>query len=336
VIVFGFQEVIDLESRKMAAKNVLLGKKRPEDGGLSDRVTGAYKRWYDRLVSVVRTAIPDTPYAIVHTESLVGMFSCVFVKNSERAAMRHTTIATIKRGVGGRYGNKGCILSRFVVDDTSFCLINCHLAAGQHAVRRRNADVAAMFEESTVFPAADQPLPYVGGGDGTMVLDHEMVFINGDMNYRIDQRRDPIVAAIRVGDVESLWPHDQLLKELKYNRGHRLRGFSEGPLDFTPTYKYDRRSNEFDSSEKRRSPAWCDRVLWRSRVPSRVKQLHYQRYEADVSDHRPISAAFDVRVRSTTQEIRLQVLSNVQSAWVEEQKRLLEAARAYYVSQALL
>ncbi|KAL0948931.1 hypothetical protein HGRIS_009039 [Hohenbuehelia grisea] len=107
VIVFGFQEVIDLESRKMTAKNVLLGKKRPEDGGLSDRVTGAYKRWYDRLVSVVRASMPpEAPYAVVHTESLVGLFTCIFVKNSERPAMRDMAITTIKRGVGGRYGNK--------------------------------------------------------------------------------------------------------------------------------------------------------------------------------------------------------------------------------------
>lgn len=110
VIVFGFQEVIDLESRKMVAKNVLLGgKKKPEDGGLSDKVTGAYKRWYDRLVLAVKAAMPkDAGYSVVHTESLVGLFSCIFVKSSERSTFDDVSVTTIKRGMGGRYGNKVC------------------------------------------------------------------------------------------------------------------------------------------------------------------------------------------------------------------------------------
>ena len=108
VIVFGLQEVIDLESRKMVAKNVILGgKKKAEDGGLSDKVTGAYKRWYDRLIIEVRTAMPkDVPYCVVHTESLVGLFTCIFVKNSKRGMFDDVSITTIKRGMGGRYGNK--------------------------------------------------------------------------------------------------------------------------------------------------------------------------------------------------------------------------------------
>jgi len=108
IIAFGFQEVVDLESRKMTAKNVLLGgKKKLEDNGLSDKVTGAYKRWYDRLTTAVRTAMPpDSPYICVHTENLVGLFTCIFVKASEQVGLDDVAVATIKRGMGGRYGNK--------------------------------------------------------------------------------------------------------------------------------------------------------------------------------------------------------------------------------------
>lgn len=63
------------------------------------------------------------------------------------------------------------------------CFINCHLAAGQNHVRQRNADVAAMLEEKSVFSVSDDAvkddaLAYVGGGDGSMVLDHEIVFVS--------------------------------------------------------------------------------------------------------------------------------------------------------------
>lgn len=112
IISFGFQEVVDLENRKMAAKNVLLGGVRRKAGGLSDevlseKITGAYKRWHDALVSAVRLAMPaETPYVVIHTESLVGLFTCIFVKKSERLAFKDLSINSIKRGMGGRYGNK--------------------------------------------------------------------------------------------------------------------------------------------------------------------------------------------------------------------------------------
>ena len=156
------------------------------------------------------------------------------------------------------------------------------------------------------------------------------------MNYRIDHRRDNIIAAIRAGDLASLIPHDQLLREMKYNRGCRLRGFSEGLLTFNPTYKYDPRSDEYDSSLKHRSPAWCDRILWRSRVANRVQQLHYKRYEANVSDHRPISAAFSVTVKSFDYEARENWKAVLQNQWLERQEELLVAAREFYVTQALI
>lgn len=156
------------------------------------------------------------------------------------------------------------------------------------------------------------------------------------MNYRIDYRRDAIVSAIRSEDLASLLNHDQLLREIKFNRGCRFRGFSEGPLTFPPTYKYDPRSSEYDSSEKRRSPAWCDRVLWKSRIPERVHQIHYQRYEANVSDHRPISAAFTITIKRVKQDVRGSVKTKVQQLWIDEQARLLLASKRFYVQQALV
>lgn len=156
------------------------------------------------------------------------------------------------------------------------------------------------------------------------------------MNYRIDLRRDAVVSDVKSGNLAHLQTQDQLLKEMKLNRGFRLRTFLEGPLTFPPTYKYDRRSDEYDTSEKRRVPAWCDRILWRSREPSRVQQLHYRRYEANVSDHRPISAGFNMTVKSIQPEYRNHVKDETVVAWSEYEKILLSAAYHFYTSQALV
>ena len=71
------------------------------------------------------------------------------------------------------------------MDDTSICFINCHLAAGQHHVRQRNADAAAIVEDQTL-PAesGDQLVAYINGGDASMVLDHEMVFVSSSYLVR--------------------------------------------------------------------------------------------------------------------------------------------------------
>ena len=46
-----------------------------------------------------------------------------------------------------------------------------------------------------------------------------------------------------------------------------FRAFIEGKIAFAPTYKYDLFSEDYDTSEKLRIPAWTDRVLWRRRKP---------------------------------------------------------------------
>lgn len=63
----------------------------------------------------------------------------------------------------------------------------------------------------------------------------------------------------------SLLPHDQLICLQKKQKAFH-EGWREGPINFLPTYKYDvGRVGLFDSSEKQRSPSWCDRILFRTR-----------------------------------------------------------------------
>ena len=70
-----------------------------------------------------------------------------------------------------------------MVDDTSICFINCHLAAGQHHVRQRNADAAAIVEDQSMLPDSEEAIAYVNGGDGSMVLDHELVFVSESVRH---------------------------------------------------------------------------------------------------------------------------------------------------------
>lgn len=266
-------------------------------------------------------------YSKVQSEQLVGLFSCMFVKSSERNSLRDVNITTVKRGIGGIYGNKGAIVARMVIDDTSMCFINVHLAAGQRHKATRNADIAAIMEDKVVFPPADK-LPYVHGGDGTGILDHEMVVLNGDLNYRIDQRREAVITSITAGDFAPLLEHDQLRREMRGNHAFRLRSFEEAPITFAPTYKFDRGTDEYDSSEKRRIPAWCDRVLY-TKTP-RIVPISYQSYAVNVSDHKPVSAGLAIEIKRIDPSRMRDVYRETQVAWREHEiKRLKVMVEAY-------
>uniref|UniRef100_A0A7S0S3D7 Inositol polyphosphate-related phosphatase domain-containing protein n=1 Tax=Chlamydomonas leiostraca TaxID=1034604 RepID=A0A7S0S3D7_9CHLO len=136
--------------------------------------------------------------------------------------------------------------------------------------------------------------PALGHGPG--VTDAEVLVWAGDFNYRIAAPCDYVCDRVAGGDVATLVALDQLRREMA--RGAVFHGLSEGPLLFAPTYKFDRGVPvglagggelsdaqwstigalhpleqlpllrlPYDSSEKRRIPAWTDRVLWRGSLP---------------------------------------------------------------------
>ena len=61
---------------------------------------------------------------------------------------------------------------------------------------------------------------------------------------------------------------DQCRREMAF--GRVFRGMREGCITFRPTYKFDKASANpfgYDTSEKRRIPAWCDRIFFRGTRP---------------------------------------------------------------------
>lgn len=72
--------------------------------------------------------------------------------------------------------------------------------------------------------------------------------------------------------------------------GEVFTRWTEAPLNFRPTYKYDIGSDSYDTSRKRRAPSWTDRILYMDRG------MECLEYDCDntvrTSDHRPVYATF--------------------------------------------
>lgn len=134
------------------------------------------------------------------------------------------------------------------------------------------------------------------------ILDHDYVFWMGDLNFRIDDlTREGVEKLIEKKDFETLRKKDQLIKCRE--EGLILCDFEEGQLDFPPTYKFDKGTDTYDSSNKRRVPAWCDRILWQvhddafEKITIAAELLEYKSLPFYVlSDHKPVVARFKLKV----------------------------------------
>ena len=82
--------------------------------------------------------------------------------------------------------------------------------------------------------------------------------------------------------------------------GRAFNGFAEQPITFAPTFKFDPDTDDYDTSPKQRTPAWCDRVLFNgaeSGEPGAVSPRTYASVsEARHSDHRAVYAIFDLTI----------------------------------------
>ncbi len=327
IFVFGFQELVDLEDKKMTAKSFFKSKKK--DANEQEHMGHQYRNWRDHLTRCLDEFSPSSQsYTLLHTASLVGLFTCIFVKSALRDRIQHVHASEVKRGMAGYHGNKGALIVRMVLDDSSLCFINCHLAAGQTQTIHRNNDVAAILEAETLpsYPLINDGVAqhadvFTSGGDGSMILDHEICILNGDLNYRIDTMgRDTVVKHVLQNNLSRLLERDQLLLTKKRNPGFRLRAFQESEIRFAPTYKYNLQSDDYDTSEKRRAPAWCDRILYRGL--GKVRMDEYKRWTLRVSDHRPVSGLLRIRVKTVDEVRRAKVWEKCQQEFEAAKKRV--------------
>ena len=72
-----------------------------------------------------------------------------------------------------------------------------------------------------------------------------------------------------------------------------MSDFYEGKITFAPTYRFDLGTDVYDSSRKKRVPAYTDRILWKA--SARIKQYNYASVPSvRFSDHKPVIAYFEL------------------------------------------
>lgn len=192
--------------------------------------------------------------------------------------------------------NKGGVASYVWVWDTSVCFVNSHLAAHQGKTARRNSDYREIVEQISL------------GDVGLDILHqfHHTVWM-GDLNYRLDLGEvfgpsanaktppkevfDKIQEMCAKGDTAEMLKCDQLRKSIAENKG--FVGFKEGDITHLPTFKVKREKGFVYNTQ--RSPAYCDRILWRSLPGLSAKQTGlWCAPEVETSDHKPVACTLEL------------------------------------------
>ncbi|XP_067348212.1 synaptojanin-1 isoform X4 [Channa argus] len=305
IFAIGFEEMVELNA-----------------GNIVSASTTNQKLWAAELQKNISR---EHKYVLLASEQLVGVCLFVFIRPQHAPFIRDVAVDTVKTGMGGATGNKGGVAIRLLFHTTSICFVCSHFAAGQSQVKERNDDYNEITRRLS-FPM------------GRLLYSHDYVFWCGDFNYRINLPNEEVKELIKQQNWDALTAGDQLLDQK--NAGLIFRGFIEGKLDFAPTYKYDLFSEDYDTSEKCRTPAWTDRILWKRRkwnfnktaeemnlvgVPSTSGEneddpdnpwspgtlKYYGRAELKTSDHRPVVAIMDVDILEVDPEARHQVYKDV-------------------------
>jgi inositol polyphosphate 5-phosphatase INPP5B/F len=316
----GFQEIVDLNAMNVAIN--------------SSETVKKTQFWHDKIAECLDSS--KIRFTLVMEKALVGLLLCVYVKTDLLPHVMDVRSASLGVGLMGMMGNKGGVSVRLSLYDSSLCFVCAHLAAHRENIAGRNSDFKNIIERTvfTADPSNAEVMPNIIGDDNLSniympkraalknlsldlnILDHETIFWIGDLNYRIDDvfSIDQVFAMIEANELAQLRVKDQL--NIERAKGNVFQGFSEGVLDFPPTYKYQPGTDLYDRrpEKKIRAPAWCDRILWRTLLADGVRQMNYRCAQLHPSDHKPVSSLLSADVRTiveASQKVVFQELVDV-------------------------
>ncbi|XP_074830326.1 inositol polyphosphate 5-phosphatase K isoform X2 [Natator depressus] len=248
------------------------------------------------------TVFSPLGYIKLSSIRMQGLLLLVFVKHAHIPFIRDIHTHYTRTGLYGYWGNKGGVTIRMSLYGHSICFMNCHLPAHIENAEQRLDDFEKILEMQQF---EDENVPNI--------LDHDILFWFGDLNFRIaDYGIHFIRESISNSRYNLLWEKDQL--NMAKKKEAFLQEFIEGPLQFKPTYKFDLHSDVYDTSGKKRKPAWTDRILWRvknlSQHPSEDGDLcegeqtisvtlnnYISHMSYGISDHKPVTGTFGLQIK---------------------------------------
>ena len=194
---------------------------------------------------------------------------------------------TVRTGFSGWLGNKGAVCTTFQLGSATISCVCAHLCSVEGHVQRRNEEIWEIFR---AYPWLSQS---------------SYSFLYGDLNYRLDVI--PFSEALSLMDskeTNKMLQCDQLRRQI---RTEQIPRFREAEITFPPSYKLVPHSINNYANAKLRTPAWCDRILFKTcdrpnpsyptgpPVPARLETVSYGTLDLpNCSDHKMVYGYFDL------------------------------------------
>ncbi|KAG1769780.1 DNase I-like protein [Suillus occidentalis] len=234
-------------------------------------------------------------YEKLASKQLVGMLIVAIAKKSRLSCFGDIRFSAVGAGIMGIMGNKGATAIRM-----SYTPLAQEISPSPTVLTFVNAHLAA-FDE--------------------MVERRNFDF--HDISRRLTSRRT-------VGLFES----DVLFWMLKtaIASGKAFAEFSEHAITHMPSYRYaSNTSADSLGYDRKRKPAWTDRILHMSAPGVPITQRSYCSHpQITMSDHRPVSADFDLNVCFCSQcHVDSFMLNVCQVSIVDKQRREIAASKLY-------
>lgn len=207
------------------------------DMSVNSMVTGKSEK-LEQWKGVIHTALSTSDLEIVDAVSLGGVFGCLAL-NKNNQQLRLAKTKKLRLGAMGIVANKSVVAFNIEAGAANITLVGCHLAANDQNIESRNQQLIQIID--------------------MVPRDTDLLFICGDLNYRIMLSHDKTIELCDKWDIKTLVENDQLLAQKKAIP--ELGELWEPEITFKPTYKFDPNSDTYDTSKKKRVPSYTDRIL---------------------------------------------------------------------------
>ena len=246
--------------------------------------------WTTNIINTISKVFKGIEYYQLKCMDLVGIYLLVLVKKSLRKNVSLIDSNTTKTGVYGTMGNKGFFTLTLKCFDSLISFGSGHFEAGQSKNEDRISTLIQLLNKSININDVEFSFK-----------DIDFWIILGDLNFRIDLSYEDAISLIKDKKYDVLYSLDQF-NTSRENYPFLKEYIKEREINFEPTYKYVKGSNEYAYDEdKVRVPAWTDRIFYCKN--KNIKMLTYDTIKSiKYSDHRPVVGTFLVNCENKKNE----------------------------------
>jgi len=180
-------------------------------------------------------------YAKVGSATMQTLYIAIYAKEEDFSGkINQIVVGKVKASQNSQGVIKGSVMMSFRIGGTSFCMMNCHLTNGIGEYTKRFNEMRTIYYS------------HIGKDLEKSVPAHDIKFLFGDLNFRLELDRITAGSMVRRKEYEEMLSHDQLWNQ--YSNFNFLPALIEESIGFPPTYKFLKGTNGYDTENK--SPAW--------------------------------------------------------------------------------